>query len=142
MATDALLHQSEAKAGIPATVAAGTPETWFILKGPDELVTGQLCGARLLNGGALTGHATNYTTIDIYNLTDSVVMASRAVDTATTDNVVDTVPWELDLSTVAGATKFSANDVIIARKTDSGTGMAITIPATIQIDYILNATYD
>lgn len=127
---------------VPATVGAGTDETWEMLKTPAWISEGEIIEAWLSNGGALTGHATNYTTVSIYNTTQTASLASRAVDTPTTDNVTADTPWSITVDTTAANKKIVAGDAVRARKTDSGTGMALTIPVTIQGNFLLNGTYD
>ncbi len=130
------------KATVPATVTATTDETWELFKVPNEVAQGELIRAWLMNGGALTGDGTNYTTLSIYNVTQALAMASRAVDTVTTDNVVADTPWAITVSTTVANKKFVANDRIQARKADTTGGMAITVPACFQGDFWLNGTYD
>lgn len=127
---------------VGATVDAATDETWEMMKTPSWVTQGEIIEAWYSDSTGLTGHATNYTTLSIFNVTDSVALASRAVDTATTDDITADTPWEITVSTTVANTKVTANEAVRARKVDAGTGMAVTIPATFQAVFFLNGTYN
>lgn len=115
-----------------ATVAAGTDATLGVWRAP---VACEVVGVYLFNDAALTGHATIYTTVALIKQGGNNI-ASRAIDTVTTDNVTADRAWEVTLTTTVADKKLAAGGEVQVTKTDTSTGMAIT-NATLQIDYII-----
>jgi hypothetical protein len=118
------------------SVAASVSTTTVCIWAPDTRV--KIDAVYLLNGGALTGHATNYGTATLYNAgtagAGSTSMAARAVDTATTDNVVAKQRWAVTLSGTRANTIAKPGECLYFTWTNAGTGMALTL-AKLQIDY-------
>lgn len=87
-----------------------------------------ITGVTFLTAGTVTGHGTNYTTIamDKYDGAGGAgtVVASRATDTPTTDDIAAGVPWALTLSVVAGAVDVDAGEVLGFLGTKASAGVA------------------
>ena len=99
--------------------ASAAPEVNVFVAPCDCLIV----GVWLVDGTAKTGHGTNYGTYTAYNKTTgagAVVVANRAGDTPTTDNIVANVGWPLDLSTTLSARNMSQGQVLSCAAVEAG----------------------
>lgn len=96
---------------------------------------GQVLSAYFLTAGTITAHGTNYTTLAL-NKRDgaggaATVMASRATDTVTTDDVAAFVPWALTLSGTVANTQFASGNVLSVSGTKASAG--VTVPTGVVV---------
>lgn len=99
----------------------------------------KITGVRLVNMAAITGNASHYGTFALTNRgtagSGTTSVASRATDTATTDDVTAKVPWTVTLSTTPANLYVEAGEELTASWTITGSGADLT-EASVEIDYI------
>ncbi len=123
---------------LPNTVNSGSNEIWQAFVVPAEVKQGEITEAWYTSGTTVGADANNNAVISVYNATQSLSMASAAGTSAFT---ADT-PRALTLSTTVANKKFVGGDKIEIRKTENGTGAAVTTPASVTITYKVNSTVD
>lgn len=129
-----MAHTLQATAG-PHEKSAVTPVGWATAGTVSEVVAFRapfkltITAVRLLADAAVTANATNFATIEVRNKgaagSGTVVMASHAFDTVTTDDVAAFDEKALVLSATAANLDAAEGDVIAIRKTVGGTGLAV-----------------
>jgi hypothetical protein len=104
---------------------------------PDAKV--KILSVKLVNQAAITGNASNYGTLTVYNRgaagTGTTAVAQRATDTATTDDVTANVPWEVTLSSTPAALYVEAGEALTCEWAQTGTGGDLT-EASVMIAYV------
>lgn len=115
-------HQNMARveATLPAAGAA-VAQDQVIDRSP---ITGQVKSVKLISEAAVVANATNFRTIRVVNRgqdgTGTTVVASHALDTPGTDNLVAFDERELPITNA----NVNAGDVLVADETVTGTGVA------------------
>lgn len=107
---------------VPAAWAtAGTAGDFPAFVAPFD---GQVVAARLVADAAITGHATNYATLAVNK--GATVLASRATDTPTDDDVAALGTFALTLNATEASRRFTEGDVIDIEKTVTASGVAVS----------------
>jgi hypothetical protein len=79
--------------------------------------------------GGVTANATNYATVTVTNRgtdgTGTTVIASRATDTVTTDDVSQYVPWTVTLSTTDSELIIERGETLSIAITKANSGVAV-----------------
>ena len=112
---------------------------------PEVLVFTAPCACRIVgiwlaDGTAKTGHGTNYGTYTAYNKTTgagAVVVASRATDTPTTDDIVANVGWPVTLSTTLSALNMAQGECLTFKAVEAGAATSgDLVTALVSVAYV------
>lgn len=110
---------------VPAQATAGTVQDTIIGEASHG---GTVNEVTVVSEAAVTANATNFRTIRVLNKgqagTGSTVVASLALDTPGTDNLVAFDEKAIPLSATAADLVVAAGDVLAADETVTGTGLA------------------
>jgi hypothetical protein len=91
-------------------------------------ITGTVVGASVISEAAVTANGTNYRTIRVLNKGQdglgTTVVASLALDTPGTDNLVAFDEKALDLSGTAANLNVNQGDILVADETVTASGLA------------------
>jgi hypothetical protein len=115
----------EIEAQVPAQGTAGTAQDTVIDEVPFD---GTITAVTVIPEANVTANATNYRTIRVLNSgaagSGSTVVASRALDTPTTDDLVKNDEKSIPLSGTAANLEVAAGDVLVADETVAASGLA------------------
>jgi len=93
--------------------------------------------AYFLTAGTVTAHGTNFTTLKLNKYDGAggtaTLVASRATDTVTTDDVAALVPWALVNSATAADLNLAAGNVLGVLGDITGGGSGVATPAGVLI---------
>lgn len=113
------------QADVPAQGTAGTTQDFVIGEASHG---GTVSEVTIIPEAAVTAHATNYRTIRVVNKGDdgagTTVVASLALDTPTTDDLVAFDEKTIPLSGTAANLVVAEGDVLVADETVAASGLA------------------
>lgn len=114
----------------PVAIIAATAGTGDVVGGfvaPHRMI---VTGVTLMDvDGGVTANATDYATVVVTNkgaaAGETTVVATRATDTVTDDDVTQYVPWEVTLSTTQADLIIERGEAVIVSITKANSGVAV-----------------